>query len=86
MSSRSLGRRGVLPDRMISPEAARAAGEAAIGAGGVSSLWWLPWLHVVNELAATITAIGGAILMVWSLGKAFGLWGRKERHRRRPHR
>jgi hypothetical protein len=42
----------------------------ALGAGGVSSLAWLPWLHDVNELAGTVAAIGGAVLVLLRVGIA----------------
>jgi len=38
--------------------------DSTLSVGAVTSPWWIGPLHSVNELAATIAAVGGAIVML----------------------
>jgi hypothetical protein len=51
--------------------------DVLLGAGGLTSPAWLPLLHNLNELAATIAAIGGAALVLVRLAIALRAWARK---------
>lgn len=50
--------------------------DTTIGMGGITSPFWYKWLHSANELAAFITIIGGAILILLRIALAIREWRR----------
>lgn len=46
----------------------------SIGAGAITSPWWYFWLHGVNEVVASLTLIGGFILVIIRIMVAIKQW------------
>lgn len=50
------------------------AGDYAVGTAGAASPAWIPWMHQMNEIAALVATLGGAVLVFVRLAIAVRDW------------
>lgn len=54
--------------------AAKQLTDYTVGGTAATSPWWLEWLHTANEVAATVAAIGGVVLVLIRIRVAWREW------------
>lgn len=58
----------------IEVENVRQAADLTIGTVGMSSPLWLQYLHAASDIAATVAALGGAVLVALRVLLAYREW------------